>query len=99
VAIPVSTTRKFFHTGIVVRGGAGIERPEDLAGKRVGVPAWSLRGPCVGWCTVGRARRAVILETPHCTEVPHLSQVLYYHLVQSFQELPLACGDADRDSP
>jgi 4,5-dihydroxyphthalate decarboxylase len=40
VAIPVFTTRKFFHTGIVVRDGAGIERPEDLAGKRVGVPEY-----------------------------------------------------------
>jgi 4,5-dihydroxyphthalate decarboxylase len=40
VAIPVFTTRKFFHTAIVVRDGAGIERPEDLAGKRVGVPEY-----------------------------------------------------------
>jgi 4,5-dihydroxyphthalate decarboxylase len=40
VAIPVFTTRKFFHTGIVVRDGAGIERPADLAGKRVGVPEY-----------------------------------------------------------
>jgi 4,5-dihydroxyphthalate decarboxylase len=40
VAIPVFTTRKFFHTGIVVRDGAGIDRPEDLAGKRVGVPEY-----------------------------------------------------------
>lgn len=40
VAIPVFTTRKFFHTGIVVRDGAGIEHPGDLAGKRVGVPEY-----------------------------------------------------------
>jgi 4,5-dihydroxyphthalate decarboxylase len=40
VAIPVFTTRKFFHTGIVVRDGAGIGRPEDLVGKRVGVPEY-----------------------------------------------------------
>jgi 4,5-dihydroxyphthalate decarboxylase len=40
VAIPVFTTRKFFHTAIVVRDGAGIDRPEDLAGKRVGVPEY-----------------------------------------------------------
>jgi 4,5-dihydroxyphthalate decarboxylase len=39
-AIPVFTTRRFFHTGIVVRAGAGIERPQDLAGKRVGVPEY-----------------------------------------------------------
>jgi 4,5-dihydroxyphthalate decarboxylase len=39
-AIPVFTTREFFHTRILVRSDAGIERPEDLAGKRVGVPEY-----------------------------------------------------------
>lgn len=40
VPIPVFTTRKFFHTGIVVRSNATIESPADLAGKRVGVPEY-----------------------------------------------------------
>jgi 4,5-dihydroxyphthalate decarboxylase len=40
VAIPVFTTRRFFHTGIIVRDGAGIDTPADLAGKRVGVPEY-----------------------------------------------------------
>lgn len=40
VAIPVFTTRRFFHTGIVVREGAHIEEPADLVGKRVGVPEY-----------------------------------------------------------
>lgn len=40
VALPVFTMRKFFHTGILVRADAGIERPEDLTGKRVGVPEY-----------------------------------------------------------
>jgi 4,5-dihydroxyphthalate decarboxylase len=40
VAIPVFTTRRFFHTGIMVREDAGIERPADLIGKRVGVPEY-----------------------------------------------------------
>jgi 4,5-dihydroxyphthalate decarboxylase len=40
VALPVFTTRRFFHTGIVVRDDAGVTRPEDLAGKRVGVPEY-----------------------------------------------------------
>jgi len=40
VAIPVFTTRRFFHTAIMVRDGAGIESPADLAGKRVGVPEY-----------------------------------------------------------
>lgn len=40
VALPVFTTRSMFHTGILIRHGAGIERPEDLKGKRVGVPEY-----------------------------------------------------------
>lgn len=37
VMLPVFTTRRFFHTNILVRVGAGIETPEDLRGKRVGL--------------------------------------------------------------
>jgi 4,5-dihydroxyphthalate decarboxylase len=40
VGIPVFTTRRFFHTGILVRRAAGIDRPADLKGKRVGVPEY-----------------------------------------------------------
>ena len=40
VALPVFTTREFFHTRILVRVGAGIEAPADLKGKRVGVPEY-----------------------------------------------------------
>ncbi|MGH6926062.1 MAG: ABC transporter substrate-binding protein [Propylenella sp.] len=38
IGLPVFTTRKFFHTGVLVRRDAGIESPADLKGKRVGVP-------------------------------------------------------------
>jgi 4,5-dihydroxyphthalate decarboxylase len=37
IALPIFTTRMFFHTRIVVREGAGIESPSDLAGRTVGV--------------------------------------------------------------
>ena len=40
VGLPVFTTRRFFHTGILVRRDAGIETPVDLKGKRVGVPEY-----------------------------------------------------------
>ena len=40
VGIPVFTTRKMFHTETVVRRDAGIERPAELKGKRVGVPEY-----------------------------------------------------------
>ena len=38
--IPVFTTRMFFHTRILVRKDAKIDKPADLKGKRVGVPEY-----------------------------------------------------------
>ncbi|WP_049580837.1 hypothetical protein, partial [Streptomyces sp. SBT349] len=38
--LPVFTTRTLCHTDIIVAEDAGIERPADLAGKRVGVPEY-----------------------------------------------------------
>jgi 4,5-dihydroxyphthalate decarboxylase len=40
VAVPVFTMRHFFHTSVLVRKAAGIEKPGDLKGKRVGVPEY-----------------------------------------------------------
>jgi 4,5-dihydroxyphthalate decarboxylase len=44
VGIPVFPIRRFFHSEIYVRADAGIERPEDLKGKRVGVPEYQQTG-------------------------------------------------------
>ena len=40
VGLPVFTTRRFFHTGVLVRRDRGIESPADLKGKQVGVPEY-----------------------------------------------------------
>lgn len=40
VALPIYTSRMFFHTNILVRKDRGILRPGDLKGKRVGVPEY-----------------------------------------------------------
>ena len=40
VALPVFTERMFSHTMLHVRAAAGIEKPSQLAGKRVGVPEY-----------------------------------------------------------
>lgn len=38
LGLPVFTTRRFFHAMMLARRDAGIESPEDLRGKKVGVP-------------------------------------------------------------
>lgn len=40
VGVPIYTTRRFYHTAILVRRKSGIETPADLKGKRVGVPEY-----------------------------------------------------------
>ena len=39
-ALPVFTSRTFFHTWSLVRSDAGIQTPQDLRGKRIGVPEY-----------------------------------------------------------
>jgi 4,5-dihydroxyphthalate decarboxylase len=41
VAVPAALSKIFRHSCIYVRNGAGIRRPEDLRGKRVGTSQWS----------------------------------------------------------
>src|SRR5439155_25194630 len=41
VPLPVFPSRVFRHSSIYVRNGSGVAAPEDLAGKRVGVPEWA----------------------------------------------------------
>lgn len=42
VALPVYTSRVFRHSSIYVRKDAGIEKPSDLNGKRIGLPEWGM---------------------------------------------------------
>ena len=41
-AIPVFPSRAFRHSAIYIRADAGIDRPEDLIGRNIGVPEWQL---------------------------------------------------------
>jgi len=42
IGIPAFVSRIFRHSGIYVRKGSGIEKPEDLRGKRIGVPEYQI---------------------------------------------------------
>ena len=42
VALPVFVVRRFHHGGLLVRPDAGIRKPKDLEGKKVGVRAYSV---------------------------------------------------------
>jgi 4,5-dihydroxyphthalate decarboxylase len=40
-ALPIFISRAFRHSMFYVKEGSAIQRPEDLAGKRIGVPEWA----------------------------------------------------------
>jgi 4,5-dihydroxyphthalate decarboxylase len=42
IALPIFLMRRFHHGGFVVRPDAGIKKPKDLEGKKVGVRAYSV---------------------------------------------------------
>ena len=42
IGIPAFVSRLFRHSGIYVRADAGIEKPEDLRGKRIGLPEYQI---------------------------------------------------------
>lgn len=64
IAIPVFPARSFRQSAVYVRRDGPVRAPEDLAGKRVGVPAWSqTAGVYVrGWLMHGHGLRLEDVE-------------------------------------
>ncbi len=42
VGVPAFVSRLFRHSGIYIRNGSGISKPEDLRGKRIGLPEYQI---------------------------------------------------------
>lgn len=42
IGIPAFVSRVFRHSGIYIRADSGIEKPEDLRGKRIGLPEYQI---------------------------------------------------------
>ena len=53
-ALPIVVTRRFHHSGLLVRPDSGIKSPKDLEGKKVGVRAYSV--------TTGVWTRCVLID-------------------------------------
>lgn len=80
IALPVYPSRMFRHSYVFINRRSGIERPEDLAGKRVGSMMWQLtsslwlRGifeddhgvdqASIHWVTGGQDRPGVVERAP-----------------------------------
>ena len=54
-AIPVFLSRMFRHSAIFIRADRGIARPEDLKGRRVGVPEYAQTAAMTARSTSGSA--------------------------------------------
>jgi 4,5-dihydroxyphthalate decarboxylase len=54
VALPIFVTRRFHHSGLLVRPDADIRHPKDLEGRKVGVRAYSV--------TTGVWTRAILID-------------------------------------
>src|SRR5580704_1596516 len=48
VAIPVFTSRSFRHSAIFIRSDGPVDDPAALAGKRIGVPEWTVTATVYG---------------------------------------------------
>src|SRR6202012_2655636 len=46
-ALPIVVTRRFHHSGLLIRADSGIKRPKDLEGRKVGAGAYSV--PTAVW--------------------------------------------------
>src|ERR1700761_1160397 len=99
IALPIFLMRRFHHGGFVVRPDAGIRKPKDLEGKKVGVRAYSVttgvwtRGIFVNEYDIDSAKVTwVVDDEEHVTSLKLPPNVIHAGPGQSLQSL-MASGD------
>jgi 4,5-dihydroxyphthalate decarboxylase len=92
IAIPVFPSRYFRHSCIFVSAKCGVRRPEDLKGKRVGVPEYQMTAPVWIRGILSDEYGVKASDVEHCTggeEQPGREEKLKLSLPPQFRLRPI----------
>lgn len=95
VAIPVFPSRFFRHGSIFINAESGIEKPEDLIGKRVGAPEYQMTAPVWIRGILSDEYGVTVQSVEHFTgglESPNRPEKLALSLPEGIRVQPIGAG-------